>query len=317
VADSVFFTPQSDTAWRTKSIKSKSSFNENQPVYFYFKIDKLKTIELKPNEILMIEFKFTENESSFDDYRLTAVQDPKSGEIYGSGIIIPPIAEPSNLSPNSIYGRDFHYEVLTKFKNLSTEGEVLELTVEKYTVMVYDILKGEFPNVAYSPEDRFKQFANGNTFELEDTVSFKLEPSPNYPFDKMITNMDSANLLYKKKLYSDLSSVTPAPKEYLKDNFTDIKGEIDRKTVESLLKNFFEGSSYSLKNIVNSNIVVRVTKDQKGIPLYKQFYAGFYATNQNGKCAWGFLTIRSDFAGTSYLPWKGDTNKINDCICEK
>lgn len=302
-------------------VASISSFSANDPVYIYFELHDIQKMQLKESESIMISINFVEGVQPLEQYTMIGTQN-NDGVVTGSGVVIPPTDPNQPFNINSIYANSFHMRLLDKMETITAEQKKWKLAVDKFEVQVYDHINRRNVTIDFGvyPENvnRFPQFANKMVpkFELKKSVAFTKELSKDYPFAAMKQKANEKANALKEELYAKLTSKTKAPQEYLENNFNGYEGEINRAEAEKLVKGFFNNTEYKMNKMSYFSSFVNIDKKSNGIPNYKYFYIGFYAKKNDGKCAYGTITIRSDFQGNKYSAWRCDTNKITDCECE-
>ncbi|MFO0358283.1 MAG: hypothetical protein ACK50A_15125 [Sphingobacteriaceae bacterium] len=303
-------------------VSSVTNFNSNEPVYVYFELHEIEKMQLKESESIMIVMNFAEGIQSLDQYSMIGVQD-NYGVVRGSGVVIPSTDNNAPFDINSIYENSFHMRLIDKMQSVSTQQKKWKLTVDKYEVQVYDHITRrnvviDFGVLAENI-NRFPQFANkmAPKFELKKSISFTKELNTNYPFAEIKQKANDKAKALKEEIYAKLTGKTKAPKEYLENNFNGYDKEISRVEAEKLANGFFINTDYKFTKLSYFSTNITVNKKENGMPTYKYFYLGFYAQKKNGKCAYGTITIRSDYQiNNSFGNWKCDTNKITDCECE-
>ena len=165
--------------------------------------------------------------------------------------------------------------------------------------------------------DRFSQFSGiMPNFKLKKVAEFSKELSKDYPFSDVISKSRKKAEAQKKEMYSNLTNKTKAPKDYLNNDFKGFDGEITRADVEKIAVKLFNNTDYKMNKLSYYNSSISNIKKDNGFPDYKTFDVGFYATKSNGKCAYGRITISSNFNGVSYDPWRIFHYKLIDCLCE-
>jgi hypothetical protein len=303
------------------TVTNVSKFNSTDPVYIAFEIHDVQKMKLLESETILISFKFMSGVQSIENYKICATQD-NSGVIRGSSVVIPPTNTENNFEVNSIYSGDFHNVFLYYMEKQAENSKKWNVSVENFDVMVYDHLKGYCISIGLDASredaDRFSQFAEMMTpnFTLKKPVGFTKELSKDYPFSDIISKSSKKAEAQKKEMYSNVTNKTKAPKDYLNNDFKGFDGEITRVDVEKIAFKLFNSTDYKLKMISYYNSSISNIKKNNGIPDYKTFDVGFYATKNNGKCAYGRITISSNFNGVSYDPWKIFNYKLIDCLCD-
>jgi hypothetical protein len=305
------------------SVISAKSFAKSDPVFFAFELNSIEKMKLHNHETLLIAFKLLNNGlQPIEEYKVIASQD-ENGVVRGKGVILPQENNKESFEINTIYKNDFHYRFLQEMKSVADQMSKWKLVIEEYSVSVYDNLKqrGVAIDFGVMSEDlaRFPQFANKMQakFTLKKPVSFNMEISNSYPFDAMIEKTNEIATAKKNTIYDLLSGETKAPKEYLSNDFGGYDDEIKREQVEKLATKFFEGTAYNWTKLSYFSNTVNIDKNDIGIPNYKYFYLGFYAKKKDEKCAFGTITIRSNYlGGGKYGDYKADTYKLTDCKCE-
>lgn len=299
-------------------IKGLSSVTSSQNTYLNFSIDGISKIELKPTEVLMVEFKFYEETSSFEKLSVLAKQNDK-GFIVGECLMLPSSSNTS-LDVNTIYTNEFNYHIINRFK--SQNGGSLKLQIEKYSIMVYDKLKQtnvtmDF-GVGQEDIERFKQFINvGTSFDLKKYPIVKITCEANYPFDKISKMIETEIKKKKESIYLEVANSTAAPKEYTLDNFDGIGSEITKEEATEVLKDYFNESEYNVLYVSKRSGQVFIEKEVTGIPKYKWFYINVYLQSPNGNCGYAPVTMKSHYlGGGNYDDWKVDVYKYTDCTCE-
>lgn len=302
-------------------VASVSSFAANDPVYIYFELHDIQKMQLKESESIMILMNFVDGVQPLEQYTMIGTQN-SDGVVTGAGVVIPSADASHPFDINSIYANSFHMRLLDKMETISAQQKKWKLAVDKFEVQVYDHLARRNVTIDFGvyPENvnRFPQFANKMVpkFELKKSVSFTKELSKDYPFSAMKQKANDKATALKEELYTKLTNKTKAPKEYQENNFNGYEGEINRVEAEKLVKGFFNNTEYKMDKLSYFSSVINIDKKSNGIPNYKYFYIGFYAKKKDGKCAYGTITIRSDFQGNNYGAWRCDTNKLTDCECE-
>lgn len=300
------------------SLKSINTFKSNQSSYINFSIDGIKKIALKPTEVLMIKFKFYEELSSFEEFTVLAKQN-ENGIIHGESLLLGSTNQ-TNYEVNTIFNKEFNFRLLEKLKNQS--GGNLKLHIEKYFVMVYDVLKQSFVSIDYGvyQEDieRFKQFINiGSSFDLNKYPSIKLQCESSFPFDEINNKTEVAIRTKKEILYNNLANKTTAPKEFLLNDFNGISGEITREIASKTLNTYFNSNQYNVLKISKNSNQVNIEKGMNEIPKYKWFYIFVFLKDNTGKCGYAPVTMKSDYqGGGKYANWRVDLYKWTSCPCE-
>ena len=299
-------------------IKGLSSVTSSQNTYLNFSIDGISKIELKPTEVLMVEFKFYEESSSFEKLSILAKQND-NGIIVGESLMLPSSSNTS-LDVNTIYTNEFNYHIINRFK--SQNGGSLKLQIEKYSIMVYDKLKQRNVTMDFGVDqedlDRFKQFVNvGTSFDLKKYPILKITCESNYPFDNMSKMIETEIKKKKESIYLDIANSTAAPNDYTLNDFDGIGSEITKEEATKVLNDYFNESEYNVLYISKRSGQVFIENEITGIPKYKWFYINVYLQSPDGKCGYAPVTMKSHYLGSgNYADWKVDVYKYTDCICE-
>ncbi|MQP52278.1 MULTISPECIES: hypothetical protein [unclassified Flavobacterium] len=294
-------------------------FNSTDPVYIAFEIHDVQKMKLLESESIFISMRFLSGVQPIENYKISATQD-NQGVIRGSGVIIPPTNEAATFDVNTIH-QEFHYRFLQEMEKQTANQKKWKVSIDEFDVTVYDHLKGYNTRIGigmFSEDaDRFPQFSGiMPNIKLKKVVEFSKELSKDYPFSDIINKSTEKAEAQKKEMYSNLTNKTKAPKDYLNNDFKGFDGEITRVDVEKIAFKLFNNTDYKLKMLSYYNSSISNIKKNNGFPDYKTFDVGFYATKNNGKCAYGRITISSNFNGVSYDPWKIFNNKLIDCLCE-
>jgi hypothetical protein len=305
------------------TITSVKSFGPTDPIFFAFELHEIQKMKLHEHESLIICFKVLDNGvQPIEEYKVIATQD-ENGIVRGNGVILPQLNNLPSYEINTIFKDDFHYRFLQKMEEIANQKSKWKLVIEEYRVSVHDNLKkrGVAIDFGVMSEDvgRFPQFTNKMmpNFTMKKPVSFTMELTKNYPFSEITKITNDFATAKKDAIYEKLSSETKAPSDYLSNDFKGYENEITRAQLEKLASKFFEGTAYQWSNLSYFSNEINVNKNELGIPTYKYFYIGFYAKKNDGKCAFGTITIRSEYAGGGkYGNWKTDTYKLTDCKCE-
>ena len=321
--DLLRFTSTPITTNDLSSVTSSKSFTATDPIFFAFELHSIQKMNLHAHESILIAFKVLDNGiQPIEEYKVLATQD-ENGVVRGKGVILPQENNKESYEVNTIYKDDFHYRFLEKMKSVSEQKTKWKLGIDEFRVSIYDNLKKRAITIDFGvmSEDvtRFPQFANKMQpiFALKKPASFTMEISKNYPFDKMIEKTNEIATSLKDSMYNQLSGETKAPEDFLSDDFVGYENEIMREEVEKLVTKFFDGTAYAWTKLSYFSNVVNIDKNDIGIPNYKYFYLGFYAKKDDGKCAYGTITIRADYLGAgAYGNYKTDTYKLTDCKCE-
>jgi hypothetical protein len=85
-------------------IKNLSTATTNKDIFLNFSIGGIQKIALKPSEVLMVEFNFYDESSSFEEICILAKQDDKN-LIVGESILLPN-SNSSSIEVNTIYGNE-------------------------------------------------------------------------------------------------------------------------------------------------------------------------------------------------------------------
>ena len=299
------------------TIKGINNF-KNQASYINFNIEGIKKIELRATEILMVKFKFFEETSSFEELTVIAKQS-EQGTIVGESILVPATTD-ADLKVNTIFNNEFNKRLLEKIKSLS--GASIKLHIEKYSILVYDILKKRFVTLDYGvqqeDQERFKQFINvGASYDLNKYPSAKFQYEATYPYDEISNKLESAIKAKSDALYNELANKTSAPKEYTLNDFDGISGEITRDIASKTLTDYFKNNNYSVSKISKKSTQVFVEKGANEIPKYKWFYIFVLLKDNSGKCGYAPVTMKADYQGGSkYGNWRVDTYKWTTCPWE-
>jgi hypothetical protein len=301
------------------TVTNVSKFNSTDPVYIAFEIHDVKKMTLLESESILISMRFLSGVQPIEHYKITATQD-NQGVIRGSGVIIPPTNESASFEVSTIY-EDFHYRFLQEMEKQTTNQKKWKVAIDEFDVTVYDHLKGYCTQIGigmFSEDaDRFSQFSGiMPNFKLKKVAEFTKELSKDYPFSTIISKSKEKAEALKKEMYSNLTNKTKAPKDYLNNGFNGFDGEITRADAEKIAVKLFNNTDYKMKMLSYYNNNISLIKKDNGIPNYKTFDLGFYATKNNGKCAYGRISISSYFNGVSYDPWKIFHHKLIDCLCE-
>lgn len=299
-------------------IKNLSAATTIKDIFLNFSIGGIQKIALKPSEVLMVEFNFYDESSSFEEICILAKQDDKN-LIVGESILLPNSSS-SSIEVNTIYDNEFNYRIIERLK--SQNGGNLKLHIEKYSIRVYDIIKRQQVTMDFGvfQEDleRFKQFVNiGTSFEIKKYPTLKINCESNYPFDQISSKIENEIKLKKEKLYKELANVTPAPQSYKLDNFNGIGNEISRELASKVLSDHFGESKYKVLKISKSSNEIEVEKELNGIPKYKWFFINVYIQGPKGNCGYTGVTMKSIYLGNGkYADWKVDTYEYTACACE-
>lgn len=300
------------------AIKNLSSATSSQNIYLNFSIDGIKKIELKPSEVLMVEFKFYDEASSFEELAILAKQNDNN-IIVGESILLPSSSS-SAIIVNTIYTNEFNNRLIERLK--SQNGGNLKLHIEKYSIIVYDKLKKQQVIMDYGvyQEDleRFKQFINvGTTFDIKKYPTIKINCESNYPFDEMRNKIENEIKNKKESLYIELANNTAAPQEYKLNNFNGIGSEISKEVATKILKDYFNESEYKVLKISKRSNEVFIEKEMNGNPKYKWFYINVYLQGPKGNCGYAPVTMKSHhLGGGKYADWKVDVYQYTACTCE-
>jgi hypothetical protein len=303
------------------TVTNVSKFNATDPVYIAFEIHDVQKMKLLESETILISFKFMSGVQSIENYKICATQD-KSGVIRGSSVVIPPTNSENNFEVNSIYSGDFHNVFLNYMEKQAENSKKWNVSVDKFDIMVYDHLKGYCISIGLGASredaDRFSQFAEMMTpnFTLKKPVGFTKELSKDYPFKTMINKSIEKASDLKKEMYTTITNKTKAPKDYTNNDFKGFEGEITRADVEKITMKVFNNTDYKMEMLSYYNNNISSIKKDNGFPDYKTVDVGFYATKNNGKCAYGRITLSSYYNGVNYEPWKIFNTKLIDCLCE-
>lgn len=299
-------------------IKNISTATTNKDIFLNFSIGGIQKIALKPSEVLMVEFNFYDESSSFEEICILAKQDDKN-LIVGESILLPNSSS-SSIEVNTIYENELNYRIIERLK--SQNGGSLKLHIEKYSIRVYDIIKRQQVNMDFGvfQEDleRFKQFINiGTSFEIKKYPTLKINCESNYPFDELRSKIENEIKLKKEKMYQDLANITPAPQSYTLDNFNGIGNEISREHAFKVLSDHFGESKYKVLKISKSSNEIELEKELNGIPKYKWFFINVNIQGPKGNCGYAGVTMKSIYLGNGkYADWKVDTYEYTACACE-
>jgi len=301
------------------TVTNVSKFNSTDPVYIAFEIHEVQKMKLLESESILISMRFLSGIQPIEHYKITATQD-NQGVIRGSGVVIPPTNDSVSFEVSTIYG-DFHYRFLKEMQKQTTNQKKWKVAIDEFDVTVYDHLKGYCTQIGigmFSEDaDRFSQFSGiMPNFKLKKVAEFSKELSKDYPFSDVISKSRKKAEAQKKEMYSNLTNKTKAPKDYLNNDFKGFDGEITRADVEKIAVKLFNNTDYKMNKLSYYNSSISNIKKDNGFPDYKTFDVGFYATKSNGKCAYGRITISSNFNGVSYDPWRIFHYKLIDCLCE-
>ena len=321
--DILRFTTTPITSTDLSSVSSAKSFTATDPIFFAFELHSVQKMNLHAHESILIAFKVLENGTqSIEDYEVLATQD-ENGVIRGKGVILPQENISESFEINTIYKDDFHYRFLMEMRSESEKTSKWKLAIDQFRVSIYDNLKKRAITIDFGvmSEDvkRFPQFANKMQpiFPLKKPSIFTMEISKNYPFEKMIEKTNEIAIATKNSIYDKLSGETKAPTEFLSDDFVGFENEIMRPQVEKLTTKFFEGTAYTWSKLSYFSNVVNIDKNELGIPNYKYFYLGFYAKKNDGKCAYGTITIEAVYLGSGkYGNYKTGNYQLTDCKCD-
>ncbi|MBL7920447.1 MAG: hypothetical protein JNJ40_09040 [Bacteroidia bacterium] len=300
------------------AIKSLSSGTTNKDIFLNFSIEGIKKIALKPSEVLMVEFNFYDESSSFEKINILAKQNDK-GLIIGESILLPSSIS-SSIEVNTIYNNEFNYKIIERLK--SQNGGSLKLHIEKYSIRVYDIIKKQQVTMDYGVQqedlERFKQFINiGTSFEIKKHPTLKINCESGYKFDEISSKIENEIKLKNEKLYQDLANNTPAPQEYKLNNFNGIGNEISKEVASKVISEYFGESKYKVLKISKSSNEIEIEKELNGIPKYKWFYIKVYIQGPKGNCGYAPVTMKSIYLGNGkYGDWKVDVYKYTACTCE-
>jgi hypothetical protein len=300
------------------AIKSLSSATTNKDMFLNFSIDGIKKIVLKSSEVLMVEFNFYDESSSFEKISILAKQDDKN-LIVGESILLPNSSS-SSIEVNTIYNNEFNYRIIERLK--SQNGGNLKLHIEKYSIRVYDRIKKQLVTMDYGvPQEdleRFKQFVNvGTSFEIKKYPSLKINCESNYPFDEISSKIENEIELKKENLYQELANITPAPQDYKLNNFNGIGNEFSKEVASKVLSEYFGESKYKVLQISKSSNEIEIEKELNGIPKYKWFYIKVYLQGPKGNCGYAPVTMKSVYLGNGkYGDWIVDVYKYVACACE-
>ena len=97
-----------------------------------------------------------------------------------------------------------------------------------------------------------------------------------------------------------------------------LRGALDRGIEVTCLLDIHhrKDSAEIVKGELKGARFLGLAKKDNGFPDYKTVDVGFYATKNNGKCAYGRITLSSYYNGVNYEPWKIFNTKTIDCLCE-
>jgi hypothetical protein len=300
------------------AIKSLSSATTKQDIFLNFSIEGIKKIALKPSEVLMVEFNFFDESSSFEKISILAKQNDKN-LITGESILLPNSSS-SSIEVNTIYNNEFNYRIIERLK--SQNGGNLKLHIEKYSIIVYDRIKRQRVTMDFgvSEEDleRFKQFAGvGTSFEIKKYPTLKINCESNYPFDEISSKIENEIKLKVENLYQELANITPAPQDYRLNNFNGIENEISKEVASKVLSEYFGESKYKVFKISKSSNEIEIEKELNGIPKYKWFFIKVFIQGPKGNCGFAPVTMKSIYLGNGkYGDWKVDVYKYTACACE-
>lgn len=321
--DLLKFTTTPITTSDLSTVTSAKSFTASDPIFFAFELHSVQKMKLYAHESILISFKVLENGvQPIEKYKVLATQD-ENGVICGKGVILPQESISESFEINTIYKDDFHYRFLMEMKSESEKTSKWKLAIEEFEISVYDNLKKRTITIDYGvmsdDAPRFPQFANKMwaKFSLKKPVSFTMEISKNYPYDKMIEKTNEIATATKNSIYDKLSGETKAPIGFLSDDFVGFENEIMRAQLEKLVGSFFDKTAYSWSKLSYFNNSVVIDKNDIGLPNYKYFNVGFYAKKNDGKCAFGTIAIEAVYLGSGkYGNYKTGNYKLTDCKCE-
>jgi len=302
------------------TVTNVSKFNSTDPVYIAFEIHDVQKMKLLESESILISMRFISGVQPIEHYKITATQD-NQGVIRGSGVIIPPTNDSASFEVSTIYPGNFHYRFLEEMQKQTSNQKKWKVSIDEFDVTVYDHLKGYCTRIGIGMfsenADRFPQFSGiMPNFKLKKVAEFSKELSKDYPFSNIISKSNKKAEAQKKEMYSNLTNKTKAPKDYLNNDFKGFDGEITRADVEKIAVKLFNNTDYKMNKLSYYNSSISNIKKDNGFPDYKTFDVGFYATKNNGKCAYGRITISSNFNGVNYDPWRIFHYKLIDCLCE-
>lgn len=302
---------------------SAKSFTATNPIFFAFELHSVQKMKLHPYESILIAFKVLENGvQPIEEYKVLATQD-ENGVVRGQGVILPQESINESFEINTIYVDGFHYRFLMEMSSESEKTSKWKLAIDEFRVSVYDNLKKmgiaiDF-GVMSEDVDRFPQFAGKMQpiFSLKKPVSFTMDISKNYPFDKMIEKTNEIAEATKNSLYDKLSGEVKAPGDFLSDDFVGFENEIMRAQLEKIVTSLFVKTAYSWTKLSYFNNSIVIDKNDIGLPNYKYFNVGFYAKKNDGKCAFGTIAIEAVYLGSGkYGNYKTGNYKLIDCKCE-